>query len=215
MPIPLPKTPEHGHPGAVLRERLEQMKDAPSQVELAERLGMSRGRLNELLNESRPVTLDTALRLERLVPEVRAEEWLRMQAAHDLYEARRDRKLRRTLEAIEPLPRADGGETKPVIPLRPAPTPARQALPPLTMAPSLPRLRTREELERELEAVGRERRFLLEYLGKRGLLTEGLRFARIRAQLSTISAPAAALPELQPRPFPDAPEFLSILRGER
>lgn len=214
MPIPLPKPHNPEHPGQLLKERLARVPDSPSQAELAARLGMSRGRLNELLNESRPVTLDTALRLERLFPDTPAERWMQLQAAYDLHQMRGDRKLRRELNQIERLyaPAAE--------PLRPAraPIPLNPARTPIPLNPGtilLPRLPTLQELEREIEAQGRERRYLLEFLERKGLLAEALRFARVHAQLATLGAPKRAPREAGARPFPDAPEFVSILRGER
>lgn len=208
MAIPLPKAQNPQHPGRLLKERLERLPNAPSQADLAGRLGMSRGRLNELLNESRPVTLDTALRLERLFPDTPAERWVQLQAAYDLHQMRGDRKLRRELNQIARL-QAPAAE-----PLRPA-LPPRLAIPLHPGTTLLPRLPTLQELESEIEAQGRERRYLLEFLERRGLLAEALRFARVHAQLATLSAPNRPPRAPGARPFPDAPEFVSILRGER
>lgn len=59
---------------------------ALSQVELAERLGVSYPRVNELIHGKRDMTPDTALRLERLLG-VEAQFWLNLQLAWDLYHA--------------------------------------------------------------------------------------------------------------------------------
>jgi len=51
-----------------------------SQTDLAERLGVSYPRVNELVHGKRGVTLDTALRLERLLG-MEAQFWLNLQLA--------------------------------------------------------------------------------------------------------------------------------------
>jgi addiction module HigA family antidote len=71
-----------------------------SQAGLAERLGVSYPRVNELVHGKRGVTPDTALRLERLFG-MEAQFWLNLQLAWDLYRvqhsqaARHIRKIRR------------------------------------------------------------------------------------------------------------------------
>jgi addiction module HigA family antidote len=57
-----------------------------SQVELAEKIGVSYPRVNELIHGKRGVTPDTALRLERLFG-MEAQFWLNLQLAWDLYHA--------------------------------------------------------------------------------------------------------------------------------
>ena len=57
-----------------------------TQAELAERIGVSYPRVNELIHGKRGVTPDTALRLERLFG-MEAQFWLNLQQAWDLYEA--------------------------------------------------------------------------------------------------------------------------------
>jgi addiction module HigA family antidote len=56
-----------------------------SQTELAEKMGVSYPRVNELVHGKRGVTPDTALRLERLFG-MEAQFWLNLQLARDLYE---------------------------------------------------------------------------------------------------------------------------------
>lgn len=84
----MPRLPEKRrpvHPGEVLREEcLEPL--GMSQTEAAERLGISYPRLNEVVNGRRSVTPDTALRLARLFG-TEPEFWLKLQQAHDLWEA--------------------------------------------------------------------------------------------------------------------------------
>jgi len=74
------------HPGAILREDVLPAL-AISQVELAERLGVSRLTVSQLLHEHRALSADMAMRLEKLLG-TSAESWLRMQEALDLWEAR-------------------------------------------------------------------------------------------------------------------------------
>lgn len=59
---------------------------AISQVELAERLGITFQRVNAIVNERRSVTPDTALRLAKVFG-TSATFWLNLQQARDLYEA--------------------------------------------------------------------------------------------------------------------------------
>ena len=73
------------HPGALLREDILQAAGI-TQTELAERMGVSRLTVNEILNEKRAVTADIAHRLGRVFgngPEL----WLNMQKAVDLWDA--------------------------------------------------------------------------------------------------------------------------------
>jgi len=75
------------HPGALLREVvLPEM--GITQGEFADRLGVSRRTVSEVLHERRPVTPDMAIRLGRLLgngPEI----WLKMQQTLDLWELER------------------------------------------------------------------------------------------------------------------------------
>ena len=77
------------HPGAVLREDV--LPDLGiTQAAFAERLGVSRRTISEILHEHRPVTPDMALRLARLLgttPTI----WLNMQQALDIWELEHDR----------------------------------------------------------------------------------------------------------------------------
>ena len=70
-----------------------------TQKELADRLGVSRVRINELVKGKRGVTPDTALRLSKLF-DIEPQFWLNIQQAHDLWNAGRDRKTQRALERI-------------------------------------------------------------------------------------------------------------------
>ena len=85
------------HPGAILRNMLEELaadgNQLPSltQKELAKRLGLSRRTVNELINERRDMTADTAIRLSRVfvtTPDI----WMNLQKAVDLWDAARANK---------------------------------------------------------------------------------------------------------------------------
>ncbi len=87
------------HPGEMLLE--EFLKPlGMSQTELAEKIGVSYPRINELVRGKRGVTPDTALRLERLFG-MEAQFWLNLQLAWDLYHmihssaAKKIRKIKR------------------------------------------------------------------------------------------------------------------------
>lgn len=73
------------HPGTVLRDEFLAPRGM-TQVELAERLGVSLQRVNELVRGKRGLTPDTALRLERLFG-VDARQWLDLQLTWDLHQA--------------------------------------------------------------------------------------------------------------------------------
>ena len=81
--IPTHRPPTH--PGEMLLEEFLKPYQM-TQKELADRLGISFVRVNELVNGKRGVTPDTALRLERLFG-MEAQFWLNLQLAWDLYHA--------------------------------------------------------------------------------------------------------------------------------
>ncbi len=96
------RIPTHGpptHPGRMLLEEFLTPLGI-SQMELADRIGVSFPRVNELVHGKRGMTPDTALRLERLFG-MEAQFWLNLQLAWDLYHATRSpaakaiRKIRR------------------------------------------------------------------------------------------------------------------------
>jgi len=71
------------HPGALLREVV--LPDlAITQGDFADRLGVSRRTVSEILHERRPVTPDMAIRLGKLLGNG-AGIWLRMQQAVDVW----------------------------------------------------------------------------------------------------------------------------------
>lgn len=82
------RIPTHGpptHPGEMLLEELLKPLGM-SQAKLAEKIGVSYPRVNELIHGKRGVTPDTALRLEQLFG-MEAQFWLNLQLAWDLYHA--------------------------------------------------------------------------------------------------------------------------------
>ena len=78
------------HPGEILREDVLPTLGL-TQLEFANRLGVSRRTVSELLHERRPVTPDMAIRLGKLLgngPEI----WLRMQQTLELWELEREQR---------------------------------------------------------------------------------------------------------------------------
>ncbi len=73
------------HPGAVLREDVLPALDM-TQAEFAERLGVSRLTVSELLHEKRALSPEMAARLGRLL-NTTPDSWLAMQSALDLWQA--------------------------------------------------------------------------------------------------------------------------------
>ena len=78
-----------------------------TQTDLADRLGVSYPRVNELVHGKRDMTPDTALRLERFLG-VEAQFWLNLQLAWDLYRATHSSAARQ-IAGIKPLKRGGGG----------------------------------------------------------------------------------------------------------
>jgi antitoxin HigA-1 len=97
IPADRPPTP----PGEILLEEFLQ-PIGMTQAELAERIGVSYVRLNEIINGRRGVTPSTALRLAKALGTT-PEFWLNGQLALDLYRASHDEDEIRELERIEPV----------------------------------------------------------------------------------------------------------------
>src|SRR5437762_1238578 len=72
------------HPGAILREDVLPSLNL-TQTELADRLGVSRRTVSQILNEHRPLTPDMAIRLAHFL-KTTPESWLNMQQALDVWE---------------------------------------------------------------------------------------------------------------------------------
>ena len=87
------------HPGDMLREDF--MPDyGLTAASLAEKLGVSRQTINEILRKRRAVSPSMALRLSRLFGNT-PEFWLNAQRAVDIWLAQKDQK--KALEKIHPL----------------------------------------------------------------------------------------------------------------
>ena len=71
-------------PGSMLRETLQRLN--MRQAELARAMGISKVRINQILNGRAPITTEMALRLGQ-VTGTAADYWLRMQYEFDLYRA--------------------------------------------------------------------------------------------------------------------------------
>ena len=100
MTLRLPANRPPTHPGEMLREEfLEPF--GMTQKELADRIGVSFVRVNELVNGRRGMTPDTALRLEAIFG-VEAQFWCNLQMAWDLYHAAHSPEAAR-LRRIRPL----------------------------------------------------------------------------------------------------------------
>jgi antitoxin HigA-1 len=95
-PANRPSGMEPAHPGTILREDVLPALEL-TVTEAARQLGVSRQALHAILAERAAVSPEMAVRLGRFCgngPEL----WLRMQVAHDLWQA--ERKLGREIEKI-------------------------------------------------------------------------------------------------------------------
>src|SRR5580658_2771427 len=93
------------HPGAILREDVLPALNM-SQTELADRLGVSRLSVSELLHEKRALSAEMALRLSKLL-DTTPESWLAMQAAVDIWELRQEPDV---VNSVKPLPKKRAAE---------------------------------------------------------------------------------------------------------
>ena len=87
------------HPGEILREDVLP-ETGLSQGEFARWIGVSRRTVNEILQEKRPVTVDTAHRLARALS-TSPEVWLGLQQDVDLWDTQEANK--KVYERIKPL----------------------------------------------------------------------------------------------------------------
>lgn len=71
------------HPGAILREDILPSLNL-TQAELADRLGVSRRTVSQILHEHRPLTPDMAIRLAHFLGTT-PETWLNMQQTLDVW----------------------------------------------------------------------------------------------------------------------------------
>lgn len=73
-------------PGAVIRQRVLK-KFGLRQADLARAMGMSKVRINHILNGKAPVTASVALRLA-YVTDTAPEDWMTLQSEHELFRAK-------------------------------------------------------------------------------------------------------------------------------
>ncbi|NKD46220.1 HigA family addiction module antidote protein [Haematospirillum jordaniae] len=76
------------HPAEGLKDDLEALNLTTAQA--AEALGISRQQLYRVLNQQSAISPEMALRLEAVIG-VKADLWLRLQAAYDLAQARQNK----------------------------------------------------------------------------------------------------------------------------
>ena len=87
MAIKPPKNPFH--PGEILQKEFIE-PNGWTQTYLAQELGWTRAKLNELINGKRGITAETALDLSEILGTT-AKLWMNFQATFDLDKARRKR----------------------------------------------------------------------------------------------------------------------------
>lgn len=90
------------HPGEFIRADILE-KFGLTQESLAQRLGVSRRSVNQLVNGKRSITADMAWRLGQLT-RTSPQLWLNLQAAVDLWDAKNRAIPLETIEPITPLP---------------------------------------------------------------------------------------------------------------
>ena len=85
------------HPGEMLKDELEAR--GLSQRKFAGLIGMPYTAFNEIINGKRPITTDTALKIEAATG-ISANIWIGLQADYNMQTARRNSKLAAVLENI-------------------------------------------------------------------------------------------------------------------
>ena len=85
------------HPGEMLKDELEAR--GMSQRKFAGLIGMPYTAFNEIINGKRPITTDTALKIEAATG-IAADLWLGLQADYNMQTARHDSRLSLILEQI-------------------------------------------------------------------------------------------------------------------
>lgn len=98
------RIPTHGpptHPGEMLLEEFL-IPHGISQHKLAEMIGVTVNRVNEIVKGKRGVSPDTAIRLEALFG-ASAQFWLNLQLAWDLYHARHAPDVEKVRKQIKPV----------------------------------------------------------------------------------------------------------------
>jgi addiction module HigA family antidote len=109
-PLAIPTRRRPVPPGAILlREFLEPLQI--TQAAFSKRIGVTAARLSEVIHGKRPVTMDTALRLERALG-VKAESWLRMQLTVDMHDTLHG-PAARAIASIKPVLTRTGAAARP------------------------------------------------------------------------------------------------------
>ncbi len=85
------------HPGEMLKDELQAR--GLSQRKFAGIIGMPYTAFNEIINGKRPITTDTALKIEAATG-IAADLWLGLQTDYNMQTARRDNRLSVILEQI-------------------------------------------------------------------------------------------------------------------
>lgn len=85
------------HPGEMLKDELEAR--GMSQRKFAGLIGMPYTAFNEIINGKRPITTDTALKIEAATG-ISANIWIGLQTDYNMQTARRNNKLAAVLENI-------------------------------------------------------------------------------------------------------------------
>ncbi|MDR2146466.1 MAG: HigA family addiction module antidote protein [Tannerella sp.] len=88
------------HPGELLKEEIEYRK--LSQISLAKQMGVSYTVLNDILNQRRPLTANTAMLFEASLG-INADLLMRMQLKYNMQIVRQDKSLARRLAEIRKL----------------------------------------------------------------------------------------------------------------
>ena len=95
----LPKSRKPNHPGEILRyEYLEEL--SMTQQQLANLIGVTRVRINEIILGKRSITPDTAFRLSKFF-NTTPEFWINLQSNYDMWNTLQERK--KEYETIRPL----------------------------------------------------------------------------------------------------------------
>jgi addiction module HigA family antidote len=85
------------HPGEVLKDEIEYR--GISQTRLAKQMGISYNILNDILNERRPLTIQTAMMFEAAL-NIPADSLMRLQLKYNMHVAQSDSKLSKRLAEI-------------------------------------------------------------------------------------------------------------------
>ncbi|MCQ2220150.1 MAG: HigA family addiction module antitoxin [Prevotella sp.] len=86
------------HPGEVLKDEVDER--GLSQKELAERIGMSYKAMNDILNERRPVTTETAMLFEAALG-IPANVLLNLQTDYNIHMAKQNKSFLDRLSSIK------------------------------------------------------------------------------------------------------------------